>query len=301
MKFDSYHPAINFIFFTSVIAFSFMFTQPVFLLTGYVCAFIYSSYLGRWKALILNILVFVFIIVYAFYYSGYNHFGVTNLAVNFIGNAITLESVYYGFVRGIHIASGAMWFYCTVNIVSSDKVIYLLGRIWPRLSLFVSIFLRFSPQIVTRFSRVNKAQTSIGRGVGQGNIFTKIRNAIRVCSIVITWSLENFVESGMSMKSRGYTLKGRTAYSLYRFDNRDRGVVITMFFCLTIIAMGIMLDQTKMLINPHLVMNPITALSYVFYGVYAFYCLLPMTLQIYATAKSDFSKNKAFEGTMYTN
>ena len=99
----------------------------------------------------------------------------------------------------------------------------------------------------------------------------------------------------MSMKSRGYTLKGRTAYSLYRFDNRDRSVVITMFACLTVIAMGIMLDQTKMLINPHLIMNPITVLSYVFYAVYAFYSLLPMTLQIYATAKSDFNKNKAFE------
>ena len=35
--------------------------------------------------------------------------------------------------------------------------------------------------------------------------------------------------------------------------------------------------------------------EYVFYAVYAFYCLLPMTLQIYATAKSDFNKNKAFE------
>ena len=97
------------------------------------------------------------------------------------------------------------------------------------------------------------------------------------------------------MKSRGYTLKGRTAYSLYRFDNRDRSVVITMFACLTIIAMGIMLDQTKMLINPHIVMNPITVLSYVFYAVYAFYCLLPMTLQIYAELTSDFKKNKTFE------
>ena len=271
-----------------------MFTQPVFLLTGYICAFIYSSYLGRTKALILNILVFIFIIIYALYYSSYNHFGVTNLAFNFIGNAITLESVYYGLVRGIHIASGAMWFYCTIKIVSSDKVIYLLGRVWPRLSLFVSIFLRFTPQIVTRFARVNRAQTSIGRGVQQGNLPTKIRNAIRVTSIVITWSLENFVESGMSMKSRGYTLKGRTAYSLYRFDNRDRSVVITMFACLTVIAMGIMLDQTKMLINPHIVMNPITILSYLFYAVYGFYCLLPMLLQIYANAKSDFGKNKMF-------
>ena len=292
MKFDSYHPAINFIFFTSVIAFSFMFTQPIFLMVGYICAFVYSSYLGRTKALILNIFAFIFIIIFAFYYSSYNHFGITNLAFNFIGNAITLESVYAGFVKGIHIASGAMWFYCMVKIVSSDKVIYLLGKIWPRLSLFVSIILRFAPQIVTRFVHVNKSQTSIGRGISQGSFVTKIRNAIRVTSIVITWSLENFVESSLSMKSRGYTLKGRTAYSLYRFDNRDRSVVITMFFCLTVIAMGIMLDQTKMLIDPQIILYPITALSYIFYGIYAFYCFLPMLLQIYANFKSDFCRNK---------
>ena len=295
MKFDSYHPTINFIFFSSVMVFCFMFTQPVFLLIGYVCAFIYSSYLGKAKALVLNIIAFVFIIIYAFYYSSYNHFGVTNLALNFIGNAITLESIYAGFVEGVHIASGIMWFYCIIKIVSSNKVIYLLGRVWPRLSLFVSIFLRFTPQVAVRWACVNRAQTAIGRGVSQGKLLMRIRNVIRVMSIVITWTLESFMESSMSMKSRGYTLRGRTAYSLYRFDNRDRSVVITMFFCLTMIVMAIMLDQTKMLINPHLIMNPITAFSYVFYTVYAFYCLLPMNLQIYGTVKNFIKKNEAFK------
>ncbi|MBQ5781960.1 MAG: energy-coupling factor transporter transmembrane protein EcfT [Oscillospiraceae bacterium] len=294
MRFDSYHPAINFIFFSSVITFSFLFTQPVFLMAGYLCAFIYSSYLGRYKALILNIFVFAFIIVYALYYSSYNHFGVTNLAFNWVGNAITLESVYAGFVKGIHLATGAMWFYCTVKIVSSDKVIYLLGKIWPRLSLFVSIFLRFAPQIAVRFARINTTQTAIGRGIGQGNLLQRAKNLVRVISIVITWSLENFVDSGMSMKSRGYTLKGRTAYSLYRFDNRDRSVAITMFFCLTVTAMGIMLDQTKMQINPQIILYPITELSYVFYGVYIFYCLLPMLLQIYANVKNKSCRNTMF-------
>lgn len=275
-------------------AFSFLFTQPVFLMAGYLCAFIYSSYLGRCKALVLNIFVFVFIVVYAFYYSSYNHFGVTNLAFNWVGNVITLESVYAGFVKGIHLATGAMWFYCTVKIVSSDKVIYLLGKIWPRLSLFVSIFLRFAPQIAVRFVRINTTQTAIGRGIGQGNLLQRAKNLVRVISIVITWSLENFVDSGMSMKSRGYTLKGRTAYSLYRFDNRDRSVVITMFFCLTVTAMGIMLDQAKMQINPQIILYPITALSYVFYGVYIFYCLLPMILQIYANVKNKSCRNTMF-------
>ena len=286
MKFDSYHPAINFIFFFSVLAFSFLFTQPVFLLISYSCALIYSSYLGRWKAFLLNVFAFVLCIVYAFYYAFYNHFGITELSVNWIGNHVTLESIYAGLVKGIHISTALMWFYCTVRIVSSDKVMYLLGKIWPKLSLFFSIFLRAVPQVCEHFCRVNRSQTAIGRGVTQGSPFRRIIHALRVFSIVLTWSLERIVDSAASMKSRGYSLKGRTAFSLYRFDNRDRSVVIIMFFCLTVTAMAMMLDQTKIYIDPEIVMNPITAWSYVFYAVYAFYCLLPMLLQIWAEKRN---------------
>ena len=265
---------INFIFFTSVIYFGLVFTQPVFLIVGYVCAFTYSVYLRKKKALLFNSILIILIFAYAFYYASYNHFGITNLAYNSIGNAITLESIYAGFAKGIQLATGIMWYSCVIKIISSDKVIYLLGRISPKLSLFLSILLRFIPQIANRFRRAKEAQMAIGRDKG-------IRNVMRILSIVITWTLEKFVESAESMKSRGYTLKGRTAYSLYRFDNRDRGVVILIFTCITVIIMGIILEETKMLINPQIVMNPITGISYVFYGVYVFYCLLPMSLEMY--------------------
>ena len=297
MKFDSYHPAINFIFFFSVLLFSFLFTQPVFLLLSYFCAFLYSSYLGRWKVLLLNLAALVLSVVYAFYYASYNHFGITELAVNWIGNHITLESIYAGLVKGVHLVTAMMWFYCTVHIVSSDKVMYLLGKIWPKLSLFFSILLRAVPQICQRFLRVNRSQSAIGRGIGQGKPLSRLRNLLRVCSIVITWSLENIVDSAASMKSRGYSLKGRTAFSLYRFDNRDRSIVIVMFTCLTVTAMAILLDQTKIYLDPEIVMNPITAWSYIFYAVYSFYCLLPMLLQLWAEKKNERQMLRSLEKT----
>lgn len=293
MKFDSYHPAINFIFFFSVLMFAFSFTQPVFLGLSYVCAFLYSSYLGKYKALILNVLAAILIVVYALYYASYNHFGVTELRVNWIGNRITLESMYGGLVKGIHLATALMWFYCTVKIISSDKVMYLLGKIWPKLSLFFSITLRATPQIAERFQRINRAQTAIGRGIGQGNFWRRFLNLLRVLSIVITWSLESIVDSAASMKSRGYSLKGRTAFSIYRFDYRDRSVVIVMFTCLIAVAMAIVLDQTTMYIDPELIMLPITIWSYVFYAIYMFYCLFPMILQIIGEKRFDLMRKSS--------
>jgi len=38
--------------------------------------------------------------------------------------------------------------------------------------------------------------------------------------------LENAIETADSMKSRGYGLPGRTAFSIYRFDRRDKTILL---------------------------------------------------------------------------
>ncbi|MFR3322839.1 MAG: hypothetical protein ACLTSZ_19230 [Lachnospiraceae bacterium] len=93
----------------------------------------YSIKLRGKRALVLDLALIPLIAVYAFIYSSYNHFGVTNLGANFIGNQITLESVVYGCVIGVRIASGVMLASCMFVIVSADKVVYLFGR-FPRSS-----------------------------------------------------------------------------------------------------------------------------------------------------------------------
>ena len=285
MRFDSYHPMINMIFFTAAIAFTVMFRQPVFLAISYATSFIYSVKLNGRRVLVFNIILIPLIALYALFYASYNHFGVTNIGETVIGNMITLESLVFGFVIGVIIASVAMWFSCVHAIVSTDKITFILGRITPRLSLFFSIILRTVPRLKDRARKINTAQRAIGRGVDQGRWFCRAANLARLLSILTTWMMENFIESSDSMKSRGYTLKGRTAFSIYRFDNRDRSFVIVLFFAVTVLLAGFALDQTKTLYDPQIIINPITPMSYMFYTAYAFFCLLPMILQMVGEKK----------------
>ena len=280
MRFDSYHPMINFIYFTTAIACTVCFKHPVFLAISFACAFLYSVKLNGWKNLVLNLCLIVLAIGYTAWYSFYNHFGVTNLRVNFIGNQITLESVVYGFVQGITAAAVIIWCCCIFRLITADKVVYLFGRISPKLSLFLSILLRTVPGIKVRAGRIEISRQGIGRGIRQGNLWKRFRHLMALISILITWTMEDFVESSNSMKSRGYSLRGRTAFSIYRFDNRDRGVVIAFFWCLTVVMMGVLFDQTGMHFDPILILNPITPMSYAFYSAYAVFLLLPMGLQI---------------------
>ena len=230
--------------------------------------------------LLLNLLFVLLGLGYAARYASYEHFGVTVLTVNMIDNQITLESLVYGLVNGFIFATVCIWFCCIFMLITADKIVYLFGRISPKLSLFLSILLRTVPRIKTRAKRIEISREGIGKGIVQGNLWRKFLHLISLLSILITWTLEDFVESSNSMKSRGYSLRGRTAFSIYRFDNRDRSLVIVFFWCLTLIGMAVLFDQTTMYFDPTIIMNPITHMSYVFYAVYAVFLLLPMGLQI---------------------
>ncbi|MEE0692773.1 MAG: energy-coupling factor transporter transmembrane component T [Lachnospiraceae bacterium] len=280
MRFDSYHPMINFIYFTAAIAGAVCFDHPAFLAVSYICAFLYSVKLNGKRSFIFNICLVPLILVYTGIYSYYNHYGVTKLRVNFIGNQITLEAVAFGFVIGMKIAAVLMILSCVFTVVSSDKIIYLFGRISPKLSLFLSILLRSVPRIKARARRIGISRSGIGKGCAQGNVFERIRHICALISILITWTLEDFVESAASMKCRGYSLRGRTAFSIYRFDNRDRGFVIASFAGIFMMIAASLLDQTHIYYNPEIIMNRITMVSFIFYAGYACFLLLPMLLQM---------------------
>ena len=292
MKFDSYHPMINFIYFTAAITCTICFKHPVFLGIAYLCAFVYSVKLGGWKCFLLNLAFLLLAFGYAARYTSYEHFGVTVLTVNMIDNQITLESLVFGLTNGLIFATVCMWCCCIFMLITADKIVYLFGRISPKLSLFLSILLRTVPRVKVRAKRIEISREGIGKGIVQGNLWQKFLHLLSLISILITWTMEDFVESSNSMKSRGYSLRGRTAFSIYRFDNRDRGLVIVFFWLLTLIGMAVLFSQTSMYFDPMIIINPITRMSYVFYTAYAIFLLLPLILQIVGEWRFEKLKNR---------
>ncbi len=281
MGFEACHPAVNLIFFVTMIAGTIVFQHPVFLAISVVCAFAYSVKRNGVKAVIFNLCLLPAVVIFALYYSSYHHFGITNLARNFIGNQLTLESIVYGFVLGFSIAGVIMWMSCVYSVFSSDKMVYLFGKVWPALSLFLAVMLRAVPRIKLEARRINRAQQGIGRGAGQGNFFQRVRNCIRIFSMVVTWTIDSLTTMSDSMRNRGSSLRGRTAFSIYRFDNRDRAYVITLFAVMTVTLMGVLLHQMDMVYNPRLIFPAVTSMSYVFWAGYAFLCLMPLMLELW--------------------
>lgn len=285
MRFDSYHPAINLIYFAMVFGFTIAISHPVFVMIAFLSSFIYSVKLNGKKQVVLNVSLIPLILLYTAWYSYYNHFGITNLYSNFIDNKITLEAVTYGFIISVKVATIVMLCSCLFSIFTTDKVVYLFGKVSPKLSLYLSIVLRFVPRIKNQSKRINTGRKGIGRGALQGNLIERVINLFKRISITITWALESLIESATSMKSRGYILKGRTAFSIYRFDNRDRVFVLSIFAIFIVVMMAVMLGQTYVMFDPSIVISRFTTISIAFYLAYALLFLLPMILQVIGEIK----------------
>lgn len=291
MGFAACHPAVNLIYFISVIAATLCVHHPAYLLISFLCAFAYTSKLNGKRGLLFAAATVPCACGFALWYSCYHHFGVTVLWRNFIGNNITLEAFLYGLTLGFAITSTAVWFSCVHAIFTADKVVYLFGRVSPRLSLFLAILLRMVPRIKQQAKKLNTAQSGMGMAVGQGNVLQRMRNALRIFSMLITWTIEILTDLSESMQSRGSTLRGRTAFSIYRFDNRDRSYVVAMFAAITVLIMGLILGQGDISYSPRIQIMPVTKFSLMFYSGYAVLCLMPLGLDLY----SDFLFSQAIQ------
>ena len=288
MGFERCHPAVNLIYFAAVLVGMITFQHPAFLLISFLCAFAYSVKRNGRKAVVFNLCLLPLIAAFAFYYSSYTHFGVTVLKQNMIGNNMTLESFVYGVALGVIGAGVCIWFSCIFSVFTTDKVVYLFGKISPVLSLFLAISLRMFPRIKKEAQRINRAQQGIGRGVNQGTLWRRCCNGLRILSMLITWTIDSLTIASESMRSRGSSLRGRKAFSIYRFDNRDRAFVIGLFLCMTFTMMAVLLGQTDMIYDPRIIWTKVNPLFCVGYAVL---CMMPLGLEVWT--EYQFQKSRA--------
>jgi ABC-type cobalt transport system, permease component CbiQ and related transporters len=279
--FSSYHPLINFLYFALVLVFSMFFMHPICLIISFACAFAYSVYLNRKKALKFGIVVLLpALIMMALINPAFNHEGGTMLTYLPSGNPLTLESIVYGLASALMMIAVVSWFSCFNAVITSDKFVYLFGRVIPALSLILSMSLRFVPRFKAQIKVISNAQKCIGRDISNGSVLRRARQGIRILSIMVTWALENAIETADSMKGRGYGLPGRTAFSIFRFDRRDREALIYLLACGGYIIIGAVAQGLYFRYFPTIKGVLITPYSISLFVVYTALCIMPVIINI---------------------
>lgn len=282
MAFSRYHPAVNFLYFALVLVCSMFFMHPVCLAISLVCSFAYSVKLNGKRAVKFNLLYLLpLLLVSALINPAFNHEGVTILAYLPSGNPLTLESIAYGIAAACMIVSVICWFSCYNAVMTSDKFIYLFGRIIPALSLIFSMVLRFVPRFKAQVRVVSDAQKCIGRDVSNGGIIQRAKHGLTILSIMVTWALENAIETADSMKSRGYGRPGRTAFSIYTFDARDGKALLAIGAAGLYTIAGAVLGGMEFRFFPSMKGIGLTPYSASVFIVYLVLCTIPLFIEFW--------------------
>ncbi len=225
--FEGCHPFTSFLYFAAVLSFSMIFTHPLALGVSLLCAAGYAGYLTRGKSLRFSFLYLLpVLLLTAALNPLFNHEGATILTYLPDGNPLTLESILYGLSSATMLSAVISWFSAFNVVMTSDKLVYLFGRIAPGFSLLFSMTLRFVPRFRAELSRLAEAQAALGRDASHGSFSCRIRRGVAILSAMITWALENAIDTADSMKSRGYGLPGRGAYSIFRMSRRDIALTV---------------------------------------------------------------------------
>jgi energy-coupling factor transport system permease protein len=141
--------------------------------------------------------------------------------------------------------------------------------------------LRFVPRFRDQIKVISGAQKCVGRDVSNGNILHKARHGIKILSIMVTWALENAIETADSMKSRGYGLPGRTAFSIYHFDRRDALALTFTLLTASYIIIGAMTDGIYFRYFPTIKVNFTGVYGISVFTVYLVLCAAPLIMNLY--------------------
>ncbi len=283
--FAKMHPIVNFTYFISVILLAMLHTNPIMLLISFVCSMVYCTYLGGAKSLKFNFFgIFPMTVFLAVINPLFNHRGMTILTYLPSGNPITLESILYGIFGAFTVMTVIVWFSCYNMVISSDKFIYLFGKIIPSLSLLISMALRFVPRFKSQFKKVIDAQKMLGMGE-EKSLVKRAKNAVKILSIMITWVFEDAIDTSDSMKARGYGLPGRTSFSNYRFSIKDTIVLCALLIPLIIVIIGMISGKTYAVFYPKITISEIDAKAVLVYVCYFALNILPMIIDVWEDIK----------------
>ena len=291
-EFKMYHPLVNFSYFAYVLGLACTEMHPFMLCSSLFCSFLYMCIINGKKALHRLAFFIPAMLITAVINPLFNHEGMTILGYLPDGNPLTLESIIYGLCAAASLVSVLCFFMCFSTVMTSDKFMYLFGKIIPSLSLVLSMTLRFVPLFIRKLKSTAESQKCIGKGLDEKGVLKKIKNALRILSITVTWALENAIDTADSMKARGYGTGKRTAFSNYRLEKRDIAVLLYLLLLGIYVIVGNISGQTDFSFFPVIKSTPITVYSISIFSCYFLLCVTPVIIELWEVRRWKYLRSK---------
>lgn len=253
--FRSLHPLPCFLYYAGVMLLSMLLLHPIYLTASVVLMILlHISYEGdQSRGALRMLLSFLLIGLFLFLLNPlFSHRG-EHILFYFMDQPVTLEAIEYGLTLSLSTLSLLFAFMSYRQVITSDKFLYLFSSIWPKGTLVMMMAMRFVPLLQWRLRIITQMQRTKGISIMNGPLKKRIGDGMKLLQVLLTWSLEEALQTADSMKARGFGRGPRSTYTAYRMRSRDwTAVVVMVIACLICIAGRIVYGYGQLTIYPRL-------------------------------------------------
>lgn len=275
-SFFNFNPIVVAIYFLAVCGISMFCMNPFLLLLSLIGAFVYFITINKNGNSSHGFYLLLFAVM-ALINPMVSHNGVTVLFV-FNDSPITMEAIIYGITASAMIIAVLYWFRSFTLIMTSDKLLYIFGKLSPRLALILSMAIRYVPLFTRQAKKINQSQTALGL-YREDNVIDRIKGRTRVFSILITWALEGGIITADSMTARGYGNTKRSHFSIFKFQRSDLYLLLSVTLLSALTCISISQGAMSFIFYPAIEISEFSALSLAGYISYGILVLLPTILE----------------------
>lgn len=288
--FADYHPAASAVYFLAVSVIVMFCIDPVIIALSLFGAIMFYFVRNGLKGAVSHLYFLGMLIIMTLINPLFSHNGATVLFV-MNNNPITLEAMLYGLSASAAIISAVYWFRSFSQIMTRDKLLYLFGKLTPKLSLVLSMALRYAALFAQQAKKIRQSQQALGLYT-DGNIIDRIKGNLRVFSVMLTWSLENGIITADSMAARGYGTGKRTHFSVFRFKGSDGVLIAVTLLLFAAVCTGIGGGALNFDFYPVIRTSEPSLLSTVSFIAYGILVLLPSAIEIKEALKWKYFLSK---------
>lgn len=230
-----HNAALILIYFTGAIVLTLAASVPHVVLPSFVLSFAYMLSLSDAKTRSMSKRLLFMLPFLTIFNALFNRHGLTTLFTVF-GIDISLEALLYGLHAGFMLLAVLFWFFLMQYVLTNARLIRILGRRLPTLSLMVSMVFRYVPDSLKAEQHMEEARVGMLGGLVIDE--KRVTRIVRRMNGLFLYSLESSIMTVRFMRARGFDKGERSHFANNVWRRRDRRF---LFFLLPLVGLLIYL------------------------------------------------------------
>lgn len=279
-RFERLHPIVNFIYYAGTLTLLILLLHPIFSGAAFVVILLIHLVQDRFRGL-KQWLIFMVMSgsLILLFNPLFNERGRHVLLV-VQDHRITLEAVVYGGMTALSIMGIIALFVSYNAVMTPNKLLFLFSKFVPQFAVLLMLTLRFIPLMRRRLDEITFVQNSKGLSITEGTWRSKARIGMQYIQVLLTFSLEEAIQTADSMKARGYGQKSRSSYDFFILNKMDLASLVFLIFLMITVLYGRFYGHGHLVIYPLMEKVNLYGDEILFFITYMVFLSFPLLIEI---------------------